>query len=303
MKKLVQLSLIVLLFGALVIFLVLSSDNIVPVSQMWIGSISRNAAIVISSLCILPLCLVDELHALRHTSFIVLVCIAYVFAIITIQFIHQWIQGDLPPIRYVNFNHQTLYTFSVHSLAYCSQFNVLPLFSELKNPTRNRMNSIKRRTIAICMVILSLFGGLGYLSFGQKTPGDILTAFDSSNPYVAVGRLALGISLLLKCPLVLHPLRLSIAQFSIFQPYRHRSVVLLTTIALLLPATALAILVPQIQTVYSALGATAGGMICFLLPAVIYLGTPASKTQKIRAWLILLLGIISIGASVLITIH
>lgn len=303
MKKLVQLSLIVLLFGALIIFLVLSSDNIAPICQMWIGFISRSAAIVISSLFILPLCLVDELHALRHTSFIVLVCIVYVFAIVTIQFMHQWIQGDLPSIRYVNLNHQTLYTFSVHSLAYCSQFNVLPLFSELKNPTRERMNSIKHRTIAICILILTLFGGLGYMCFGQRTPGDILTAFDSSNPYVAIGRLALGISLLLKCPLVLHPLRLSVAQFSIFQSYRHRSVVLVTTLILLAPATALAILVPEIQTIYSALGATAGGMICFLLPAVIFLGTPASKTQKLRAWLILLLGIISIGASVLITIH
>ena len=295
----VQLSLILLLFCALTVFLVLSSDNLTSAIHLYLGPLSRGWTIVLSSILILPICLVDQLHALRHASVVGLSCIFYVFLIIAVRFIHQSIESDLPAIKWVSLSENTLYTFSVQSLAYCCQFNVLPLFAELENPTRQRMNAIKTTTIVLCVVAFGAFGTLGYLCFGDATPGDVLQAFAKRNPYVALGRVALGVSLLLKCPLILHPLRMAVfVNHASFRGVRK----LLSTLALLGPAVLVAIAVPNVEKIYSATGATAGALICFILPSIVFLGTNATKRRKIPAYCILALGIVSSIASFYVTL-
>lgn len=354
MKLFVQLNLIVLLFGALVTYLVLSSDNIVPVlhfiflqdngqSQDHVAFhilpflLQRNVVILLSSLFVLPLCLAEELHALRQSSLLVLLCIGYVLCIVVYRATERLLHQDIPTLYFFNWNINAFYSFSVQSLAFCCQFNILPLYSELQNPTRKRMNIIKRTTIVVCVLVFSLFGLLGYIAFGEDTPGDILTAFDDAqhNPWVAIGRLLLGLSLLLKCPLVLHPLRLSIIQIvhehvvltervvtdlslenttnTHHEPSKTygKWILMSLAIAILTPAAFLAISIPKIQQVYSLLGSTAGGMICFMIPGLIFLkamimttypqSTRTTRARKQDALKLLTLGSISIVASLYVS--
>lgn len=309
MKRLVQASLIVLLFSALTVFLVLSCDNVAPVVHAYVGPLSRRWIITSCAILVVPFGVVDHLHALRHTSVMVLVCILYVLLILMMRFLHQWHASDLASIQWVRWQDDTLYTFSVHSLAYCCQFNVLPILAELQHPSRTRMRVIQTTTIALCVLVFGAFGTFGYWCFGDTTPGNVLEALGTHDPYVTVGRGALGIALLLKCPLVLHPLRMAVAPnlhevacwTRTSWPFWREGWRLMWTIMLLGSATIVAMAVPEIEKIYSATGATAGALICFILPAIVFIRTNVSQCRKLPAYGMMALGIVSSFASFYVT--
>jgi hypothetical protein len=69
------------------------------------------------------------------------------------------------------------------------------------------------------------------------------------------------------------------------------------TMFLLSLAWCAAVLVSNIALLYSIVGATCGCMICYVLPAWVFLLTPASPRQKAKAVVVLVFGVISMCAS------
>jgi len=338
LERAVQASLaVLLLLGALTTLIVLAANLCLPVLQYACGAghecwwASHDLVVLLNVLLVLPLCMKQNLHALRHSSMGALLCIAYLFCVVLLRS-GQAIRaqgGAAPGTEWgVNVGGQFVYAFAIQALAFCCQFNLLPLFSELRDPTPARMHAIKRTSVAICWFMYAAFGTAAYLAAGPATQADLLTNFPPSDVAVSVGRCLLALSLLMKCPLILQPLRAVLhalfakrrgaetARRLAFTPHsaagrgEGRAVaakkgwrmLLLETCALLGVALVPAELLSNIALIYSIVGAACGSLVCFILPGVIFLNVKdeavaASWRARAPAVAITLFGVVSAVAS------
>lgn len=228
MQRLVQVSLaFLLLFGALTTLVILAGNLLLPVLQLACGDgvtcfwAQHNFIIGMEMLFILPFCLAENLHGLRHSSQLAMACLVYLFFAVIIRS-SQKMSIEAPPVTMimsnatasgvvlVNLSSEFLYAFSIQALAFCCQFNILPVLAELQDPTPERMNTVKRASIFVAFLLYAIFGSFGYLAFGADTQADLLSNFPATDPVITVGRVLLAVALLLKCPLMMQPLRSTI---------------------------------------------------------------------------------------------
>jgi amino acid permease len=94
------------------------------------------------------------------------------------------------------------------------QFNAIPVYSELSNPTSRRVSFLSKAVILLASFFYMTIGIFGSL-FGAKcnTPnanivsGNILLDFDDDDPVVTMGRICLGITITFAIPLQVIPAR------------------------------------------------------------------------------------------------
>jgi amino acid permease len=277
----------------------------------------HNFVVGIEMVFILPFCLTENLHALRHSSQLAMVCLAYLFFAVIIRSIQE-MKGEAPEVHLMmqnatsegvalmNIDGTFLQAFSIQALAFCCQFNVLPVLAELEDPTPERMNIVKYSSILISFLLYAIFGIFGYLAFGAKTEADLLSNFSPTDSVITVGRVVLAIALLLKCPLMMQPLRATIhaimhppkkqtpanspapAELSVQggdgsdqgsgqgmgggatggsgQGQKKFLLLCVETVVLLGLACIPAMCITDIAALYSLVGATCGSMVCFILP-------------------------------------
>jgi len=114
----------------------------------------------------------------------------------------------LTPILWFSPNwHDAVFAFPIISVAYLCHFNVLPLHSELVQPTRPRIKVMIHWVMGLCSIIYSIIGVLGYSFARTQTDGNILNNFQIIDGIMNVGRFALGLTLCLSFPLLVLPAR------------------------------------------------------------------------------------------------
>lgn len=94
------------------------------------------------------------------------------------------------------------------------QFNAIPVYSELSNPTPRRVSYLSRAVVLLASLFYMTIGIFGSM-FGAKcnTPnvnivsGNILLDFDDDDPVVTLGRICLGITITFAFPLQVLPAR------------------------------------------------------------------------------------------------
>lgn len=106
-----------------------------------------------------------------------------------------------------------IYAFPIMSVTYLCHFNVLPLHSELINPTHIRVKQLIHGVILLCSGMYIFIGTIGYIHSGNSTNGNILNNFNSNDSIITLGRLGLTFTccctyplLVLPCKKVLHRL-------------------------------------------------------------------------------------------------
>lgn len=98
-----------------------------------------------------------------------------------------------------------VYAFPIMAVTYLCHFNVLPLHSELMTPTRSRVKQLIHGVIALCTSMYIFIGTMGYLHARNKTDGNILNNFDSSDSVIALGRAGLAFTCSCTFPLLVLP--------------------------------------------------------------------------------------------------
>ena len=167
-------------------------------------------------LCILvaalPLMLKRELYALRHTCYVgfgscVLLCVA--ICVRAIERVQQC-GGDLASLHLKWWSTDIadwLFAFPIVALCFFCSYNVLPVHSQLLNPTRPRIAWVLRSSMILCCILFYLVGLGGYVYAHPYTPDNIITAFPMSDLYVLAGRMGYCLTLLFGVPLILLPCR------------------------------------------------------------------------------------------------
>jgi len=118
------------------------------------------------------------------------------------------ISKPLTPILWFSTNwHDAVFAFPIISVAYLCHFNVLPLHSELVQPTRPRIKVMIHWVMGLCSILYSVIGCLGYSFARTQTDGNILNNFQVMDGIMNIGRFSLGLTLCLSFPLLVLPAR------------------------------------------------------------------------------------------------
>ncbi|KAF3826313.1 hypothetical protein GH733_006427 [Mirounga leonina] len=212
--------------------------------------------------------------------------------------------------KYFVFNSRTAYAIPILAFAFVCHPEVLPIYSELKDRSRRKMQTVSNISITGMLVMYLLAALFGYLTFYGEVEDELLHAYSKvytfDTPLLMV-RLAVLVAVTLTVPIVLFPIRTSVT--TLLFPRRPFSWIRHFLIAAILLAlnNVLVILVPTIKYIFGFIGASSATMLIFILPAVFYLKLvkkePLRSPQKVGALIFLVVGIIfMIGSMALIII-
>uniref|UniRef100_A0AAQ4PT52 Solute carrier family 38 member 3a n=1 Tax=Gasterosteus aculeatus aculeatus TaxID=481459 RepID=A0AAQ4PT52_GASAC len=248
--------------------------------------------IIVSIAVILPLALMKQLGYLGYTSGFSLSCM--VFFLISV--IYKKFNTPCPFTDF-SFNStasvlnvsamdpggepdpacipkMTAYTIPILAFAFVCHPEVLPIYTELRNPTKKKMQHVANISIAVMYCMYFLAALFGYLTFYGEVEAELLHTYSRIDPYdtlILCVRVAVLIAVTLTVPIVLFPVRRAIQQMifpnKTFNWPRHIAIafVLLTFINMLV------IFAPNILGIFGVIGATSAPCLIFIFPAVFYI--------------------------------
>ncbi|XP_053172437.1 sodium-coupled neutral amino acid transporter 3-like [Scomber japonicus] len=304
-----------------------------PSSDLWYLN-GNYLVIMVSASVILPLALMKQLGYLGYTSGFSLSCMVFFLtAVIYKKFqipcpfeefsvnstsalhslnisshslehnsalVHEDDDDSHCGARMFTINSQTAYTIPILAFAFVCHPEVLPIYTELSNPTKKRMQQVSNISILVMYTMYFLAALFGYLTFYGKVEPELLHTYSRIDPYdtlILCVRVAVLTAVTLTVPIVLFPVRRAIMQMLFptksFSWLRHIAIalVLLTLINLLV------IFAPNILGIFGIIGATSAPCLIFIFPAVFYIRIvpkeeePMSSVPKILALCFAALGI------------
>uniref|UniRef100_A0A8D3APH3 Amino acid transporter transmembrane domain-containing protein n=1 Tax=Scophthalmus maximus TaxID=52904 RepID=A0A8D3APH3_SCOMX len=201
--------------------------------------------------------------------------------------------------KYFIFNSQTAYTVPILAFAFVCHPEVLPIYSELKDRSRKKMQNVSNLSILAMLIMYMLSALFGYLTFYDNVEAELLHTFTKVYKFdtmLLMVRLAVLTAVTLTVPIVLFPIRSSINTLLFsgrdFSWTRH----LLIAAAILAFNNLLVIFVPTIRDIFGFIGSSAATMLIFILPAAFYIrlvkSVPFRSPQKIGATVFLVVGIV-----------
>ncbi|XP_076859819.1 sodium-coupled neutral amino acid transporter 5b [Brachyhypopomus gauderio] len=283
--------------------------------------LNGNYLIIIVSICIiLPLALMRQLGYLGYTSGFSLTCMVFfLISVIYKKFnipcplegfsnytaTNTSIDGQCEA-QYITINQQTAYTVPILAFAFVCHPEVLPIYTELRNPTKRRMQAIANVSILGMFVMYLLTAIFGYLTFYASTEAELLHTYskvDSLDILILCVRLAVLVAVTLTVPVVLFPIRRALTQLLFpekpFHWCRHISI----AVCLLIFVNLLVIFVPNIRDIFGIIGATSAPSLIFILPGLFYIRIvpkeqePTFSRPKIQAACFTALGFIFMSMS------
>uniref|UniRef100_A0A671XLH4 Solute carrier family 38 member 3 n=1 Tax=Sparus aurata TaxID=8175 RepID=A0A671XLH4_SPAAU len=289
-----------------------------PNADLWYLN-GNYLVIMVSASVILPLALMKQLGYLGYTSGFSLSCMVFFLSVIYKTFqipcpfeefsanstaysnglVHED-DADHCATRMFTINSQTAYTIPILAFAFVCHPEVLPIYTELRNPTKKRMQQVSNISILVMYTMYFLAALFGYLTFKDNVEPELLHTYSRIDPYdtlILCVRVAVLTAVTLTVPIVLFPVRRAIQQMLFptksFNWLRHIAiaVILLTLINMLV------IFAPNILGIFGIIGATSAPCLIFIFPAVFYIrivpkdDEPMSSTPKILAACFAALGV------------
>ncbi|KAM6981882.1 LOW QUALITY PROTEIN: sodium-coupled neutral amino acid transporter 3-like [Tautogolabrus adspersus] len=280
-----------------------------------------NYLIIIVTVCvILPLTLMKHLGYLGYTSGFSLSCMVFFLSsVIYKRFnipcplevfgnfsVSPVVPDDMCMAKFFTINQETAYTIPILAFAFVCHPEVLPIYTELSNPTKRRMQNIGNVSI-LGMFIMYFFTAIfGYLTFYSYTEAELLHTYSKVDPLdtlILCVRLAVLVAVTLTVPVVLFPIRRALLQLLFpgrpFHWLRHIAI----AVCLLFAVNLLVILVPNIRDIFGITGATTAPSLIFILPGLFYIRIvptdqePMKSRPKIQAACFTALGFIFMSMS------
>ncbi|XP_043934123.1 sodium-coupled neutral amino acid transporter 3 isoform X2 [Protopterus annectens] len=186
----------------------------------------------------------------------------------------------------VTLNSQTAYTIPILAFAFVCHPEVLPIYTELKNPSKRKMQHVSNISITVMYVMYFLAALFGYLTFTSKVEPELLHTYSKVDPFdvlILCVRVAVLIAVTLTVPIVLFPVRRAIQQMLFpnqgFNWLRHSLIaaILLTLINLLV------IFAPNILGIFGIIGATSAPCLIFIFPAIFYIRIMPEEKEPMRS--------------------
>uniref|UniRef100_A0A3B3RCC3 Sodium-coupled neutral amino acid symporter 2 n=1 Tax=Paramormyrops kingsleyae TaxID=1676925 RepID=A0A3B3RCC3_9TELE len=197
-------------------------------------------------------------------------------------------EDDACTPKYFVHNSQTAYAIPILTFAFVCHPAVLPMYEELKDRSRKKMQNVANVSFLSMFIMYLLAALFGYLSFYGNVEPELLHTYRRIFKFdvvLLIVRLAVLTAVTLTVPVVLFPIRTSVNQLLCaskdFSWIRHGII----TFILLGGTNVLVIFVPSIRDIFGVIGASAAGMLIFILPSAFYIKLvkkePMNSIQKI----------------------
>ncbi|XP_042585713.1 sodium-coupled neutral amino acid transporter 3-like [Cyprinus carpio] len=285
------------------------------ISDYWLVD-GKYLIIIVSVIFILPLALMKQIGYLGYTSGFSLSCMVFfLISVIYKKFVtecpdeHSYNKtvpsesiynstNDMCEAKLITANPQTAFTIPIMAFAFVCHPEVLPIYTELKNPSKKRMQNVANISILVMSVMYLLTAIFGYLTFYGNVESELLEMYSKKDILILCVRLAVLIAVTLTVPVVLFPIRRAILQLLFpdkpFHWVRHISI----AVCLLFLVNLLVIFVAKIRDIFGFIGATSAPSLIFILPGIFYIcivpkdKEPLKSRPKIQAILFVTLGFI-----------
>ncbi|EMC97454.1 hypothetical protein BAUCODRAFT_33171 [Baudoinia panamericana UAMH 10762] len=277
-------------FGGMVAFCIIIGDTIPHVLAavfpaldnmpvLWLLT-DRRAIIVLFVLGLsYPLSLYRDIAMLAKASTFALASMMLIVVTIVVQGPMQPanLRGQLRGSLLIN--DGVFQAIGVISFAFVCHHNSLLIYGSLKTPTMDRFARVTHYSTGISMVACMALALGGYLSFGDKTQGNVLNNFPTNNVMVNIARLCFGLNMLTTLPLECFVCREVMTTYYFphepFHPNRH----LIFTTSLVVSAMTLSLITCDLGIVFELVGATSACALAYILPPLCFV-----KLTKRRTW-------------------
>ncbi|KAL7784533.1 transmembrane amino acid transporter domain-containing protein [Trichoderma ceciliae] len=298
-------------FGGMVAFGVIVGDTIPHVlTAIWTDLASvpvlglltdRRVAIAVFCMGIsYPLTLYRDIAKLAKASTLAL--IGMLVIVVTVL-----VQGVLVPSAdrgsfsapLLTVNGGIFQAIGVISFAFVCHHNSLLIYGSLKTPTIDNFSRVTHYSTSVSMLACLIMALGGFLTFGDKTMGNVLNNFSSDNSMVNVARLCFGLNMLTTLPLEAFVCReVMITYFYPDEPFDLRRHLVIST-ALVAGATVLSMLTCDLGIVFELVGATSAVAMAYILPPMCYIKLTTRSWRTYVAAAVVVFGVVVMIISVI----
>jgi sodium-coupled neutral amino acid transporter 11 len=293
-------------FGGMVAFCVIVGDTIPKVMDAMFPSLNdmpflwlltnRRAIMILLILGIsYPLSLYRDIAKLAKASGLALISmIIIIITVVTQAFsVPAELKGQLRGSLIIN--DGIFEAIGVISFAFVCHHNSLLIYGSLRKPTIDRFTQVTHYSTAISLVACLVMALSGYLTFGDKTLGNVLNNFPNDNIMVNIARLCFGLNMLTTLPLEAFVCREVMNEYWFgdepFNPNRH----IIFSTAIVVSALTLSMLTCDLGIVFELFGATSACALAFILPPLCYI-----KLSKKSPKTYLAMGVVAFGCTVML---
>lgn len=240
--------------------------------------LSRNLIIFICvGLICFPLCLIADISKLAKASGLALVSMVIIITIVIFRglSLDNSLKGSIIGWDYI-INGGIFQGISVISFALVCHHNTTFIYDSLKVPTLDRFNIVTHISCIISGSVCALMGICGFLTFGDKTKGNILNNFPSDDWIINIARLCFGLNMITTLPLEVYVFRevlkdlfiiynrLKNPSFNLekFNPIQN----LIVTFFIIIIPLFVSMLTCNLGAVLELVGATSGSTLAYILP-------------------------------------
>ena len=168
----------------------------------------------VTSLVILPMCLLKNLTSLAPLSLVGVIGMGYTALAITVRYATRAyampdgpLLADVPTALHSVFKtirakgvlsaKATILVF-ILSTAFMEHFNAPKFFTELKDNTVKRYNTLVEMSFGIPITLFAIISGLGFLTFGSDSSGLILNNYRNKDMLTSLSWITVAIYLVFR---------------------------------------------------------------------------------------------------------
>ncbi|EON62705.1 hypothetical protein W97_01929 [Coniosporium apollinis CBS 100218] len=277
-------------FGGMVAFCIIVGDSIPHVLAALFPSLpnmpflwlltDRRAVIVLFILGIsYPLSLYRDIAKLAKASTLALISMLVIIVTVITQGFRVPAESKGQLRGSIIIHNGVFQAIGVISFAFVCHHNSLLIYGSLKKPTMDRFARVTHYSTSISMVACLVMALAGYLTFGDKTQGNVLNNFPTDNIMVNIARFCFGLNMLTTLPLEAFVCREVMTTYYFpnepFNPNLH----LIFSTSLVVSAMTLSLLTCDLGAVFELIGATSACALAYILPPLCYL-----KLSKRGGW-------------------
>ena len=265
----------------------------------WSGGVVRVVAQCSAfALVLLPLSLLRTLGALKYASTIGVMAIFLLVFVITAQALNGGTQSNFSP--QVGTLNGILSSLPFLFFAFGNQINAVEIYSELRNRSPWAFGKVINVGVGLVGVASLIVGLSGLSLFGSGVAGNVLSSMNPNNPSTVMSLIGVGLKVVLSFPLLMYPCREALLHMVGVEDVRNAStkVHVISTSALAGVALGLAIVVPQVSTLFGLIGSLCGSLFSFIVPAVLGLksdkyweGLPSATLHRSVSYVLIVVGI------------
>ncbi|KAK6955818.1 hypothetical protein Daesc_003462 [Daldinia eschscholtzii] len=197
--------------------------------------------------------------------------------------------------RLLTINDGIFQAVGVISFAFVCQHNSLLIYGSLKTPTIDRFAKVTHYSTGVSMLACMIMALAGFLTFGDKTLGNVLNNFPADNTMVTIARLCFGLNMLTTLPLEAFVCREVMVNYWFPNEPFNMNLHLIFSSALVVSAMTLSLLTCDLGVVFELVGATSACALAYILPPLCYIKLSSRSWKTYVA-----MGVVAFGCAVMV---